>query len=527
MDVFILALTMDAWLLNTAPPANPYDKLVLRQNATFRDGVLTVYGLPAGESTSITLAVDDDRVTYDGDVIYDHLGQPIDPADVTAIEVYGDSDAETIDLSNVTTGNGYTALTGDVEVYGGAGNDTIKVSKFRAGVNLTVDGGTGDDTVEFTDEDFDGDSATLVSVTVTVEQDGELTFAEDLTFGSDAEYVCHMGGETIGLIDVADGLTLNDDSTLTLVATGRLSAVGDHTKTIVEMEDCSGEFNPVPAMDEHLGYGVFFGDTSDPQVGVTHGDNSVTAAMFQAGYGDVDGDRDVDIFDILWIKIGPKGFGKGATDADWTDGDMVGATTSAPPNGTVDIFDIVKIKLVDLFGRGPYYPAEKGGGGSQKEGAKAPTPTVTLTYYEETGEMTMDNGEAIEALFIASKDSQIDPEGASMTFAQFMQVEDDLWGAVNFSGPFDDEESLGEILPSGISEEDLEDDLSFSNVFPDTVSIVLDYVEDPGKRGGGGKAWLTALAQLDLSASPGQTSQGTSQQQAVDLLMTRCAEEPT
>ena len=72
------------------------------------------------------------------------------------------------------------------------------------------------------------------------------------------------------------------------------------------------------------------------------------------GLGDTNGNGTVDILDILKIKTSPKGFASQATDAEWTDGDFVGASLAAPANGTVDILDILAVKQLGLFGTGSY-----------------------------------------------------------------------------------------------------------------------------------------------------------------------------
>ncbi len=82
--------------------------------------------------------------------------------------------------------------------------------------------------------------------------------------------------------------------------------------------------------------------------------SETNVTVFQAAYGDIDGDRDVDIFDLLKIKTSLKGFGTGATDAEWIDGDMAGFGPNSPANGIVDIWDILAIKQANKFGTGEY-----------------------------------------------------------------------------------------------------------------------------------------------------------------------------
>ena len=78
----------------------------------------------------------------------------------------------------------------------------------------------------------------------------------------------------------------------------------------------------------------------------------VTISVF--AHGDVDRNGKVDIRDIFKIKLSDKGFGTGATDATWEDGDFVGNGLGTPPNGIVNIHDIFAIKAAGRFGAGPY-----------------------------------------------------------------------------------------------------------------------------------------------------------------------------
>ena len=140
----------------------------------------------------------------------------------------------------------------------------------------------------------------------------------------------------------------NLDGTMAIEAVSSLNTVGDISRTIITAASFEGAFDEEPAAGDHLGYGVFY------QGGGLNGEQTqYSVDLFQAQYGDVNGDGEVDIFDILHIKVGEHGFGKPGP-ADWTDGDMVGQGLDQPPDGIVDIYDILKIKLTGAFGQGPY-----------------------------------------------------------------------------------------------------------------------------------------------------------------------------
>jgi hypothetical protein len=84
----------------------------------------------------------------------------------------------------------------------------------------------------------------------------------------------------------------------------------------------------------------------------------IDGTVVTGAFGDVDLNGQVDIFDILDIKLGPHGFDKPGP-AGWVDGDCADAAPNhmAPydaPNGVVDIFDIITIKLAGHFNAGPY-----------------------------------------------------------------------------------------------------------------------------------------------------------------------------
>ena len=88
---------------------------------------------------------------------------------------------------------------------------------------------------------------------------------------------------------------------------------------------------------------------------------AVNVDVFQAAQGDLDGNQIVNIADIFEIKGSPRGFGTGATDATWTDGDIVGMGLGTPANGIVNIWDIFAIKSAGHFGAGSYAAGDEAG----------------------------------------------------------------------------------------------------------------------------------------------------------------------
>ena len=101
--------------------------------------------------------------------------------------------------------------------------------------------------------------------------------------------------------------------------------------------ELTGEFANLT--DEHFRDGLFLG-------AITYNPSDVTIDLLQAAPGDVDGDQDIDNFDIAQILIS-NSFGAGFGPWDWTQGDFTG-------DGIVDNFDIAEILLTNLFGTGLY-----------------------------------------------------------------------------------------------------------------------------------------------------------------------------
>jgi len=302
---------------------------------------------------------------------------------------------------------------------------------------------------------------------------GTLSIQGSFEMFEDATYRARIDNSGADLITSDADVYL--DGTLELQGTEKLDTIGDHQETIVQLTSLDEQpieysFATIPAdtgKESHIGFGQFFrGITDVDAADVTE----IDATVFQAAVGDTDGNAVVDILDILSIKTSPKGFGKAVTDAEWTDGDFVGATLNDPANGTVDILDILAIKQLGLFGTGPYADGEEGGdpiGGA-----------ATLTYDAATGELSLANESGIESLLIESAAELFIGE-ADPSLATFVQLDAELFGLISFGGPLAGGD-LGPVLPAGLDEATLLADLTATNASGAVISIAYNAVPEPG-----------------------------------------------
>ena len=205
--------------------------------------------------------------------------------------------------------------------------------------------------------------------------------------------------------------------------------------------------------------------------GVTYENNAVQVHLLQAQFGDLDGNRQVNILDIFKIKTSDHGFGKPGP-ATWADGDCVGSSPNSSPNGVVNIFDIFAIKGAGSFGQGPYATGdEMVAPGVEALGADA---MAKLIYDAATGELFLDNEAGVESMVLESADGLFEGE-ADASIASFVELNTGVFGAVSFDGPLPTG-SLGLVLPSGLDESTLAADLSLRG----SVELVYKAVPEPG-----------------------------------------------
>jgi len=155
-----------------------------------------------------------------------------------------------------------------------------------------------------------------------------------------------MGRSTEPVIVVADSVTLDEGTLLAVTAVDSLGDLGaqewgEKTRTIVTAEGgVTGEFDPL-SLNAILGHGVFYGST-------TYDANAIHLNLFQAGPGDINGDREVDFTDI-WELLTSGYYNVSNPDipAVWTDGDTTG-------DGMVDFSDVWDALTGGLYDTGPY-----------------------------------------------------------------------------------------------------------------------------------------------------------------------------
>ncbi|MCP3973403.1 MAG: PEP-CTERM sorting domain-containing protein, partial [bacterium] len=137
--------------------------------------------------------------------------------------------------------------------------------------------------------------------------------------------------------------------------------------------------------------------------------------------------------------------------------------------GTVDIFDILKIKLDGLFGAGAY--ADIPERGVEGDGQ------ATLTHDPATGELTLANEGDLETLFVTSDGSLFEQGSQNAAIGDFIQLDANLYGAISFSAPLKD--GLLGLLQAGIPEDVLRGDLTVTEVVPGGAEVDLIYVPEP------------------------------------------------
>ncbi|OHB73970.1 MAG: hypothetical protein A2V70_01700 [Planctomycetes bacterium RBG_13_63_9] len=342
-----------------------FDTLSLSKDYTFRDGVLTVYGKTS--SSSIAIA----SVTEAGDgkkfvTVNEKRVAGVETSHVTEIIVNGSSIGETIDLSAVTTTNGFTTtLNGNVRISGGAGDDTITGSAFG-------------DIYVFSGSELGSDSINLASGvcylqdddTILVAPDSVATLNDDLELDNSAAYDTELqwvlngsGNSTqllTGLIDVAGDVDL--DGTLSLRGLDRTLDEShwavDETKIIqaAGQAGISGTFATVNTDEDEIHDGVFWT--------LTYNTHDVAVDVLQAYGGDTDGDRDVDFADFNNLANNYTGANPPPPappyDKDWTQGDF-------DADGDVDFADFNTLANHYTGVGGDYTGGSRDGGGGGGE----------------------------------------------------------------------------------------------------------------------------------------------------------------
>ena len=194
--------------------------------------------------------------------------------------------------------------------------------------------------------------------------------------------------------------------------------------------------------------------------------------------GDADQDNDYDQLDLVRVQIAGRYLtGQPAT---WGEGDWDGApggTPGAPPagNGRFDQFDIIAAASRDIYLTGPYAAIGRGGTKGDDQ--------TSLIYDANTGEFSIDAplGQELTSInlisnagmFIGNKPAVLD--GAFDNFAA-----DNVFKAT-FGGSFGSI-SFGNVLPAGIAENDLADDLSVAGSLAgggDLGEVDFVYVPEP------------------------------------------------
>jgi hypothetical protein len=90
--------------------------------------------------------------------------------------------------------------------------------------------------------------------------------------------------------------------------------------------------------------------------------------------------------------------------------------------------------------------------------------------------MILDNGLAIESLFLLSETGLLLPETANPAIGDFVQLDDEyVYGAISMSSSLTSG-SMGWILPSGLSEATFFADIGVDYVYPDDTPVELVYL---------------------------------------------------
>jgi len=284
--------------------------------------------------------------------------------------------------------------------------------------------------------------AQVAAGTLHVASSGRLEVGGNLTFDQNTALSVTLGSSTALVIEAAGDVTVSVDTSLQLKAVDALGDLyarewGVKTRTLVTAAGPAGivgSFTDEPAPRAHLGYGVFFQDT-------TYGADQIDANVFQAAPGDTDGDRQVGGADIEHILSANK-FGTGAP-AEWPEGDFDG-------DGQVSGSDIQAILATNIFGTGTYAAGELDDGA---DGALS----LVLT---PDGLMIDTGGDVINGYVLTSDLGVFTGEPAN----NLGMFQEDTDGQIsgNFGFFLSSTHLLGDVIGEEFAEMDLSDDLSLS-----------------------------------------------------------------
>ena len=201
------------------------------------------------------------------------------------------------------------------------------------------------------------------------------------------------------------------------------------------------------------------------------------ASELQAG--DADQDLDFDQLDIVKVSVAAKYLtGQAAT---WGDGDWDGApggSPGSPPvgNGFFDQGDIVASLQHGLYLAGPYGALASGGGNRDDD-------QTSLVYDAGTGELSVDppQGKELTSVNITSAGTKFIGEKPAALDGAFDNFAGDNIFKATFGGSFG-AISFGEVLPTGLTQEEVTGDLSAVGSLAgggDLGEVDLVYIPEP------------------------------------------------
>ena len=208
--------------------------------------------------------------------------------------------------------------------------------------------------------------------------------------------------------------------------------------------------------------------------------------------GDADQDFDFDQLDLVQVQIAAKYLtGQAAT---WGEGDWNGAPGGSPGNppvgdGQFNQLDIIAALGADIYLKGPY--ATLTTGGAEGDGQ------TSLVYDAATGELSVDapTGTNLTSMNVTSAASRFVGEKPTVLDGAFDNFAGDNIFKATFGGSFGSI-SFGNVLPIGLTEEDVSSDLSAVGSLAgggDLGEVDLVYVPEPSAIVLLGLGWLAAL----------------------------------
>ena len=205
---------------------------------------------------------------------------------------------------------------------------------------------------------------------------------------------------------------------------------------------------------------------------------TVTPGVARLQAGDADQDLDFDQLDLVKVQVAAKYLtGEAAT---WGDGDWDGApggTPGNPPagNGFFDQLDIVSALAPGHYLTGPYAALTPDG--------KPGDEQTSLVYDTGTGELTVDSpaSKNLTSINITSAGSKFIGDKPAVLDGAFDNYAADNIFKATFGGSFGDL-SFGNVLPAGLSQVDVEADLSAVGSLEgggDLGNVDLVYIPEP------------------------------------------------